>query len=701
MADHLSNWLRSVRPKTAADEDWIDTPGASDQLDAIHARIAASGAALPAPSRFRLRPHVWIPVTGIASAAAVVGLVWSGGAGGPGSTVPRQVIATRQLPAIRPAAMLLTSFTSCADLLADLRTHTAASVGPYGLPGQQPSYLHDVYGGTMLQRFPMPAAVDKAVAASSAGGTDTSTTNVQEAGVDEPDIVKTDSGRLITITSGMLRVIDDSTRKVTGSLDLTMYSGWQGAQLLVEGDHALVILGGASLGMYPNLDAAFVPGGGGSASLSTYLFVDLSGAPRVTGSLRASGAYLDARTVGSTIRLVVSSTPNIVLPQASGSDAQRKAANQRAVRSAPLSAWLPKYTVTTGKDTTERSVPCSSVSRPAKYTGASMLTVYTLDLDHLGATPDPVTVAADGDTVYATSSSLYVASNPDWYGCCGVQPTAQKTELHRFDITGTGAPTYLGSGSIPGRLLSSYSLSDYSGSLRVATTTGGYSGASQSSVYVLDADTLKATGHVDGLGKGERIYAVRFIGPTAYVVTFRQTDPLYIVDLSVPTAPRVVGRLELTGYSDYLHDAGDGRLLGVGQEASAAGRVAGLQVSLFDVNDRAKPVRTGHVVRAGTQGENAIDPHAFLYWQPSGLVVVPIQSWSGNESGKVLVLKVSGGTLSTVGTVANPRSAGPAYYGLGIQRSFLVNGDLWTVSSSGVQVTNPDTLKRRSWIPFD
>ena len=219
-------------------------------------------------------------------------------------------------------------------------------------------------------------------------------------------------------------------------------------------------------------------------------------------------------------------------------------------------------------------------------------------------------------------------------------------------------------------------------------------------MYVLDQDTLAVSGHVDGLGKGEQIYSVRFLGPLAYVVTFKQTDPLYVLDLRNPKLPAVVGTLELTGYSDYLHDAGNGRLIGVGQEASPQGMVAGLQVSLFDVTSPSHPVRTGHVVRTDAPGEQTLDPHAFLYWQPTGLVAVPIQSWQQSQSGKVLVLRVSETSLTTVGVVANPASTSIPDDGMGIQRSFLVHGNLWTISGGGVRVSDASTLAQESWIPF-
>ncbi|HET6210770.1 MAG TPA: beta-propeller domain-containing protein [Jatrophihabitans sp.] len=700
--DELNSWLRAVRPATAADQGWQDSRAADELLVALHRRLAPT-----VGRRAGRRRRSWLLAgASLAAAAVLVALVLvagllpgqSGRSGralpvAGGSDRPHPSTTSPQPPAIRPAAMLLNYYSSCPQLLADLRSHTAASVTQYGLPG--------VFGGYDLRYATAQDALPTAT-----GASQTSTTNVQETGVDEPDIVKTedlDGGRtrLISITGGTLRVIDAGTRQLTGSLDLSIYAGWQNAELLVDGDHALVLLGssGTALGggVIGGIDTLPVPTGGVVQSgRSSFLFVDLAGQPKVTGSLRTSGYSLDARLVGSVVRLVVRSAPTVGFPNSPGG-AQGLAANQRIVRQAPLTAWLPQYTVTDGTASSTHTVACDQVSHPAAFSGASMLTVYTLDLARpAAADPQPISVAADGDTVYATTDSLYIASNPAWF-CC--QSASQRTQLHRFDISRAGAPSYLGSGSVPGRLLNRYSLSDYAGSLRVATTSEAGTAAS-SAVYVLRSDTLAVTGKLIGLGRDEQIYAVRFLGPMGYLVTFRQTDPLYVIDLHNPAAPRLAGALSLTGYSNYLHDAGDSRLIGVGQQAGPDGRVAGLQVSLFDVRTPAKPTLVDRVVRSDAPGEQALDPHAFLYWQPTGLVVVPVQSWTAAQSGKVLVLRVAGGRLRALGLLANPVTPGAVDDGQGIQRSLLVRGMLWTVSSSGVQVSNPSSLARAAWIPF-
>jgi len=210
--------------------------------------------------------------------------------------------------------------------------------------------------------------------------------------------------------------------------------------------------------------------------------------------------------------------------------------------------------VTTGGTTRTGLVDCASVSHPAavSYTGSSMLTVLTFDLSgsSLG-NGEPLTVVADGDTVYSDGTSLYIASREwarqpvmgttgrgvSYSGTATVMPVASPgyTGIYKFDISGPGRPVYQASGSVPGWLLGSsgtaqYSLSAWNGALRVATTTygtftTGYEQGSQSAVYVLEqsGDRLVIVGKAGGLGAGEQIYAVRFVGPVGYVVTFRQT----------------------------------------------------------------------------------------------------------------------------------------------------------------------------------
>jgi len=212
------------------------------------------------------------------------------------------------------------------------------------------------------------------------------------------------------------------------------------------------------------------------------------------------------------------------------------------------------------------------------------------------------------------------------------------------------------SGAVPGHLLNQFSMSEHDGHLRVASTLGGPWGfrddaESLVTVLAVDGDELAQVGQVGDMGKGEQIFAVRFVGDVAYVVTFRQTDPFYTVDLSDPTNPVVRGELKITGYSGYLHPISDDLVLGVGQEATEEGRTTGVKVTLFDVSDLDNPVDVATWDPAGG-GSSSVewDHRAFLWWEPENLAVIPFNDWSSDSRGAV-ALRIDNGTLTEVGRI--------------------------------------------------
>ncbi|MBO2454940.1 beta-propeller domain-containing protein [Actinomadura barringtoniae] len=619
--------------------------------------------------------------------------------------------------AVDAPPMRLVAYDSCDDLAKGLRAATEKQVTPYGLDGPI----------TPMMKGRLPEGAARAPGPATEGDqagkpADHSTTNNHEAGADEPDLVKTDGKRIVTLSKGELVVIDAATRKVTGKLKVSddRLPGATGQQqLLLSGDRALVLTKPISL-MYRMPDVAGTPDGPGIRTQQTTLTtVDLTGTPKVTSTMKADGDLVDARQTGSVARVVVKTRPRIDFPQQPvkpGPQGQQAAIdrNKEVVRKAPVSAWLPKFTVG-GKS---YSVQCDQVSRPASYTGTTMLNVLTLDLSHDLGDPQAVSIAADGETVYGTGSSLYITGTPpqplQWGKGNELKGTPQKTDVHKFDVRGTGRPRYVASGSVPGSLLNQYSISEYGGNVRLATTTtpmstegdvpsssAGGGPASQSAVYVLGqrGPQLSVVGKLDGLGKGERIYSVRFIGTAGYVVTFRQVDPLYVLDLSDAAHPRSTGELKITGYSAYLHPMADGRLLGVGQDADDQGHRLGTQVSLFDVAG-GTPKKVGSYRLPGTSASTDFDPHAFLYWPQSGLAVVPVSgdgiSNTGAGTGEALVLKIDGNGLHKAGTVHHPGSS----YENSIQRSLVVGNTLWTISDGGARATDVSSFHDQGWLRF-
>ena len=568
----------------------------------------------------------------------------------------------------------LRAFASCAGLVNYAQSHLAKTQGQ---PGRTVAPI--------VEAAPPTATAGPAVPAPSAdtGATDFSTTNNQEAGVDEPDIAKTDGDTLFTVSGDTVHAISvRGDSRLLGSLKLGGYGG----QLFLRGHRLVAIVGQSSI-VYDRPLAALapIPYGYGKTELTEIDVSDPSNM-RVLRQLTFDGSFAAARQNGGTIRVVLNSTP-LAYTQTATADSAR--------------GWLPRsrfVSNVTGRRRTRAFVPCGRVSRPPVFSGLGMLSIVTLNLDKGLWQEDSDGVMTDAQTVYGSTPHLYVATqrwiDPDT--AAADLPSGATTLISRFDVTDPDRTSYEGSGSVPGYLLNQYSMSESGGDLRVASTTepvwweGAQQEPSRSLVTVLRGRNLQKVGQVDGLGHGQRIYSVRFAGDVGYVVTFRQVDPLYVIDLSDPQSPRVRGELELLGYSAYLHPVGPGRLLGVGQDATPEGRLKGTQVSLFDVSDPSAPKLLDHQpLGGGSSSEVQYDPHAFLYWAPRKLAFLPVNAAD-------VAVRV-GDTLTQAGQIQHDPIGG---YSPWIHRAIVVGGRVYTISDAGVMGSDLESFARLSFVAF-
>jgi hypothetical protein len=538
------------------------------------------------------------------------------------------------------------------------------------------------------------------IAAPSAGAeaTAASPTNLQEAGVDEPDIVKTAGDTILSVDGTTLRAVGSNGGNPELLDELELAAGPDSSpvnsyQLLVSGDHLLAI--GVSYGF-----VAIDEGMGGTAAASPVIGypgdpstslteIDISDPShlRVVRSMTVDGSYVSARLTGSTVRMATSSYPSA--PTA-------ESGNGRAM--------LPRYTLTdarTGAQRQGKLVGCRRVDRPSRFAGTGLLTVSTIDLDRGLPAIDADGILTDGQIVYGSPTSLYIATER-WSDSADDSGSQASTEIHRFDTSAPDSTRYVASGRVTGYMLSQWSMSEQDGLLRVASTTappwddsGAPEGKSQTLVSVLatDGDRLVHVGRLDGLGRGDDVYAVRFIGDAGYVVTFRQIDPLHVIDLSDPTNPRAVGELEIPGYSAYLHPVGPGLLLGVGREVSADGVPGGVQASLFDVSDPANPVRIDREsFGRGSSTEVEYDHHAFSWFDGDSLAAIPIDSYStdpySNDDDRFgfVGLRVTPGAADPLGRVDRPQTH------MSVRRTLELGGRLYAIGSDAVSVYDPTTL---------
>jgi uncharacterized secreted protein with C-terminal beta-propeller domain len=345
-----------------------------------------------------------------------------------------------------------------------------------------------------------------------------------------------------------------------------------------------------------------------------------------------------------------------------------------------------------------------------------MLTILTVDFNRGLGAAQSTALMADAQIVYGSQDSLYLATqkwiNPE-LGVAQV-PFAQTTVIDRFDVSDPDTTTFVASGEVPGYLLNQFSLSEYGGYLRVATTSRPIwwgpeppQALSQSYVTVLgtSGNVLEPVGQVSGLGAGEQIYSVRFVADAGYVVTYRQVDPLYALDLSVPSAPRIAGQLELSGYSAYLQPVGDGLLLGIGSAVDAtSNEPTGTQLDLFDVSNAASPKLVQQFqVGDGSSTSVQYDHHAFLFWPATALAVLPLEIYpttAGVQSAPftgAIGYRISPSGITEVGRVVQNTVNGSTPV---IERSLVVGDQLYTVSASGVMASSLDSLAPQAFVSF-
>lgn len=593
----------------------------------------------------------------------------------------------------------LSGFDSCDGLLDHLRTEGAERVGPWGF---NDGWYGGWWPGGFFGEDTIADAVDMDDSAGDDGGTDAaaptgsseasggdlvegvdfSGTNIQETGVDEADIVKTDGERVFIVANNELVVVDVATRTVTGTVRVP---DGDRNEMFISGDDVLLV----SQGWYQGdrggddgisieeaeadiaADIAIAPGPGfGPQSAHTNITrisVD-GGSPRVLETLAAEGDYVSARAVDGTARIIVRSNPQynfpFVYPQGTAGEERAEASNRDALLDSQLSDWIPSFAITDANGTTTDEgllVPCDQVHAPSEFAGFGVLSVLSVDVDGSLRADKTSSVLAPGEIVYASTESVFIATTT-WFDIAALDTAVEQiqenvtTSIHRFDIASDDSAAYTASGSVEGLVRDSFSFSEHEGHLRVVTTTGNqWDETSESWLRVLkeEGDELVEVGRVGDMGNGEAVQSVRFQGDVGYVVTFRQVDPLYTIDLSDPTNPTVLGELKIPGFSSYLHPIGDGLVIGVGSDADEqTGRVTGSKVSLFDVSDLENPEEISTWIGPDSWNNVGWDTHAFLWWAPENLAAVPIQTWeNGQNWAGIVLLRVETDTITEVGRI--------------------------------------------------
>ena len=515
--------------------------------------------------------------------------------------------------------------------------------------GWQPPVFYTMYTDDVVMEA---ASADSSGAATKSAADEYTGTNNQVEGVDESDIIKTD-GQFVYILPRNEPLLVIATAypfdevAVVSSTNLTEYN-MAPREMLLDGDR-LVVIGSAQVKEQGAEGASL-----GLVAMQLWDVADRA-APALLQTQQVEGGFSTARLIDGFAYAVVQTWPYAYYWAAAGmpqplattvsmvadhgfaaSEPYGGAPQRSMARAAPLARVLRGEEGRLGGAGDVPLTPiaeCGEISTVEGLGSAdSWLTIMSLATTS-GATNN-ATHAGRGGNVYVAESSVYIAAtNYDYFADGNRDKTGQLpgdgvwTGVLKFKIEG-GAATFEHLVEVPGSVLNQFAMDEYEGFFRIATTYGevwGRGGESVSGVYVFDA-AGERTGEVEGLAPGERIFAARFQGPKAYVVTFRQVDPLFVLDLSDPARPVELGQLKIPGWSDYLHPVNATHLLGFGKAATAEGQVEGLKLSLFDVSDPAAPREQATLALGdrGTDSEAARDHKAFLFEPSSGLIAFPI-----------------------------------------------------------------------------
>lgn len=618
----------------------------------------------------------------------------------------------------------LVPFKKCRSLKSYMIRNAVQRVGAWGL---KPPLFCFHYGQSRARRELRGSASSLTTwEANPVQDVDYSGTNVQVPGVDEPDIVKTDGSRVLVVKGRRLYYVkvnsDGSDGKFLPNITLPVYP----REMLFDSKSDSVVIISSKWESVPPLKA--------SKSRNFYYtnnrlrsFIVLQRVSikypwnlKITDTTYIQGNYVSSRSVGDIGRLVLSydASDHIQFYEPSGKLTQQGATKKNIdiIKKSSLSDWLPRYNAT-GKvchsgrcqkySYSRVLTACPNTFAPQNsFSGFSLLTVVTFRLSgpfKLAAS----SIIADGNRVYATEKSLYAAtteyqSDVDEFDD-SVGPSF-KTSFHKFELRKRRAK-YIASGEVTGSVLNKFSMHEYEDTFFVATTDGApwwtgrnTSVSKVSSFRVSSHNKLQKVGEVGGLGKGQRIYSVRYIRNGAYVVTFRQVDPFYVLDLSNVSNLQVTGELKIPGYSTYLHPIGVNRILGVGQHATNRGIVTGVKVPLFDVSDMTKPKELSSWSLKGGYTNVEWEHKAFLWWSPENLAVLPVSVYFINHKNDFIgsiALQVSENGIKEKGRLVHWCCG--SKWNRNIDRTFVIaRENLWSLSNNALQVNDIDSLRGKS-----
>ncbi len=591
-----------------------------------------------------------------------------------GAYLPKLQASLPPVPA--PASAFLTTFQSY-DELKNFLVSNSATEGRYPY-----EYLDTTWFGSAVNALgPRKKSTAESEDTYVRSSPDYSSTNIQVAGVDEADIVKTDGEYIYTLSDGHISIVKAYPPETAVLVSTITFDKVYPTEFFINGDR-LVVIGSQYdtriTPYYSGPTGLYYPELPYEPSKASMLIYDIHNKahPTLLRDLTMTGEYFESRMTGDYVYFVVYQTAYIIYD----------------------TAILPKIY----SDGQASEVAPSQIHY---YNGSSNYYQYTTfvaaNIQKATEAPTYLTIMLGGtSSMYVSPSNIYVT----------FREIDGNTTIYRVHFKDNNM-TCEANGQVPGNELNQFSMDEYNDHFRIVTTTWkNYT--QQNNLYVLDLN-LSIVGRLENLGVTENLHATRFMGNRCYIVTFKKTDPLFVINISDPTNPTVLGELKIPGYSDYLHPYDENHLIGVGKEAVEAesGGFAwyqGIKLALFDVTNVSNPVQLANYI-IGDRGSDSpvLSNHkAFLFDKSRNLLVLPVSVAKIDESqypygvppyaygttvwqgAYVLNVTLNGGFNLTGRITHGTEGGGVPEASYWVNRALYIENVLYTVSNRKVKMNN-------------
>ena len=525
---------------------------------------------------------------------------------------------------------------------------------------------------------------------------DKSDTNNQVEGVQEGDIIKNDGKYIYINTSTGLKIIDSSPNAPKVVNTVTVPENTSIGEIFTAGNK-LVVIGQNNYFRImdkPMADSAntIMPPRYYDDRTNVLIYnIENIERPILEREYLFDGNYLSGRVIDDSLYLISNKNINIGFSYYDKKDIEIPA---------------PYYTDVLNNEKHEYGY--DEIKYFPNYIDSRYMYAIGIDLSDKASEPDVDVFLGGSDTIYVSQESLYAAVTDYSYDYRISQleefnpEYTTSTVVYKFKLD-KGKIGKIIQGEVPGTIINQFSMDEHNKTFRIATTTGDmWRNTSKNNVYILD-ENLKTLGKLEGLAEGERIYSTRFVGDRVYMVTFRQVDPLFVIDTSNPKAPELKGMLKIPGYSTYLHMVDENHILGFGydtEENQWGGTVTGgLKISMFDVTNVSKPKEafTEIIGKAGTYSEVLYNHKALMFSLSKGIMAFPLNrttdDYKSDFSG-AYIYNVSNDSIDIRNMITHRES--DKTYGDEIIRIIYIGDYLYTFSENKMQVHSIDTNNKVS-----